>query len=75
MIKPTECILNFSDLQLLEQIAREQMMFPSWRNANPERTRRLEDVLYRLQAVDAERSERCLQLAKNLRDLTLGETK
>jgi hemerythrin superfamily protein len=65
-IDTTDSIVNFLDLQLLEEIAEQQMMFPAWRRANPERTRQLEGVLYRLKKVEEERHERCTRFAKEL---------
>ena len=65
-VSTTDSIVNFLDLQLLEEIAKEQMLFPAWRRANDERTRRLESVLYRLKKVEEERHERCTRFAKEL---------
>jgi hemerythrin superfamily protein len=65
-IRTTDNIIDFLDLQLLEEIAKEQLMFPTWRRANPERTQQLEAVLYRLKAVEEERRERCTRFAKEL---------
>jgi hypothetical protein len=61
-----QSIIDFKDLDLLEKIAREQMQFPAWKRSNPERTRQLEAVLHRLQAVEAERHERCSEFARAL---------
>jgi len=65
-IDTTDSIVNFLDLALLQEIAEQQMMFPAWRRANPERTRQLESVLYRLKKVEEERHERCTRFAKEL---------
>ncbi len=65
-VSTNHSVIDFLDLQLLEEIAREQMLFPSWRRANPERTRQLENVLYRLNQVEEERHERCSRFAKEL---------
>jgi len=65
-IDTTDSIVNFLDLALLEEIANQQMMFPAWRRANPERTRQLESVLYRLKKVEEQRHERCSRFAKEL---------
>lgn len=66
IVKATECLIDFKDLDLLEAIAREQMQFPAWKRSNPERTRQLEAVLHRLEAVEAERHERCTEFARAL---------
>jgi len=65
-VSTTDSIVNFLDLQLLEEIAKEQMLFPAWRRANPERTKQLESVLYRLKKIEEERHERCTRFAKEL---------
>jgi hypothetical protein len=65
-VSTTDCIINFLDLRLLEEIVKQQMMFPAWRRANPERTRQIESVLYRLKSVEDERRERCSRFAKEL---------
>jgi hypothetical protein len=61
-----QSLIDFKDLDLLEAIAREQMQFPAWKRSNPERTRQLEDVLHRLQAVEDERHQRCHEFAQAL---------
>jgi hypothetical protein len=77
-VNATDSIVNFLDLALLEGIAKEQMMFPSWKRANPQRTRQIEAVLYRLKAVEEERQERCIRFTKALgarvRDLRENKT-
>jgi len=65
-IDTTDSIVNFLDLALLEEIAEQQMMFPAWRRSNPERTKQLESVLYRLKKVEEERHQRCSRFAKEL---------
>jgi hypothetical protein len=67
-VHTTQCLIDFKDLAALVAIVDEQMMFPSWRNANPTRTRELEDVLHRCESSELERGERCTEFSKSLRE-------
>jgi hemerythrin superfamily protein len=69
VVKTTECLIDFIDLALLVDVAKEQMLFPSWRNSNPDRTQKLQDVLTRYKSIEQERGDRCTEFAKALGEL------
>ena len=65
-VKTTDCLIDFKDLEALVTLAKEQLMFPAWRNSNPDRTQRIQDVLYRCKSAEDERGERCTEFARAL---------
>jgi hypothetical protein len=54
----TELVMLARDVELLMSIAKEQLMFPSWRTANPARTQELANIAHRYKIADQERRDR-----------------
>jgi len=61
-----KCFINFEDLKTLARVASDQMMFPSFRSANPVMTQKIERALYNAEKAEKERIERCLEHSKPL---------
>ncbi|NJR61228.1 MAG: hypothetical protein HC769_21780 [Cyanobacteria bacterium CRU_2_1] len=57
----TDLVMPARDVELLMSIAREQLMFPAWRNANPIRTQELANIAHRVKVADQERRDRSYQ--------------
>jgi hypothetical protein len=54
----TDLVMPARDVELLMSIAREQLMFPAWRNANPIRTQELANIACRFKVADQQRRDR-----------------
>ena len=65
-VSTVDCVINFISLDALLEVAVEQMKFPSWRNANPQRTELVRRAIAAVEAANLERGERCLEFAKAL---------
>jgi hemerythrin superfamily protein len=66
IVRTEQVLLDFKDLEALVTLAKEQMMFPSWRNSNPDRTQHIRDILYRAELAEQERHVRCTEFARAL---------
>ena len=65
-VSTVDCVISFIALDVLLQVATEQMQFPAWRNANPHRTEQVIRAIAAVKSANLERGERCLEFAKAL---------
>jgi hypothetical protein len=63
-ITTSQVVIDFQDLRFLAEIAREQLMFPAWKRADPGRANRVSALLHSLKLLEEERHQRCAQYAK-----------
>ena len=65
-VKLTECMIDAAELATLVRVASDQLMFPSFRKANPEFTQKIQNALDSAAQSEEERHERCYEFAKSL---------
>jgi len=63
-----KCFIHTEDLKTLVRIAKDQMMFPSFRNANPLLAQKIEWALHNAEKAEKERHERCREYSNRITD-------